>query len=61
MSLSYFPSRALVEMPAGAGLGYRDLAFETDDGERLRRLRPLWCSARIAVFGDPYAMRAGKA
>ena len=25
------------------------------------RLRQLWCSSRIAVFGDPYAMRAGKA
>jgi hypothetical protein len=24
-------------------------------------LRPMWCSALIAVVGDPYAMRAGKA
>ena len=24
-------------------------------------LRPLWCGVPIAVFGDPYAMRAGEA
>ena len=25
------------------------------------RLRPPWCSARITVFSDPYAIRGGKA
>jgi pimeloyl-ACP methyl ester carboxylesterase len=34
-SLLYFPSRAIIETPDGAGLDYRDLALETDDGERL--------------------------
>jgi pimeloyl-ACP methyl ester carboxylesterase len=34
-SLLYFPSRAIAGSPADAGLGFRDLAIETDDGERL--------------------------
>jgi pimeloyl-ACP methyl ester carboxylesterase len=34
-SLLYFPSRAIVETPDRAGLAYRDLGLETDDGERL--------------------------
>ena len=34
-SLLYFPSRAIVETPGRAGLDYRDVALETDDGERL--------------------------
>jgi uncharacterized protein len=47
-SLLYFPSRALVETPAGAGLDYRDLAFETDDGERLHGW---WIGARTDLLG----------
>lgn len=34
-SLVYFPSRAIIETPDQAGLDYRDLGLETDDGERL--------------------------
>jgi fermentation-respiration switch protein FrsA (DUF1100 family) len=34
-SFLYFPSRARVETPADAGLAFRDLAIETEDGERL--------------------------
>jgi fermentation-respiration switch protein FrsA (DUF1100 family) len=34
-SLLFFPSRAIEQTPAQAGLSYRELAFETDDGERL--------------------------
>jgi uncharacterized protein len=34
-SLLYFPSRAIVETPDRAGLEYRKLRLETDDGERL--------------------------
>ena len=34
-SLLYFPSRAIAETPDRAGLSYRDLELETDDGERL--------------------------
>jgi uncharacterized protein len=34
-SLLYFPSRAIIETPDRAGLDYRDLRLETDDGERL--------------------------
>jgi uncharacterized protein len=34
-SLLYFPSRAIIETPGHAGLHYRDLRLETDDGERL--------------------------
>jgi uncharacterized protein len=38
-SLLYFPSRAIVETPDRAGLDYRDLSFDSDDGERLHG----WC------------------
>ncbi len=34
-SLLYFPSRTILETPDRAGLDYRDLRLETDDGERL--------------------------
>lgn len=34
-SLLYFPSRVLEQTPAEAGLRYTDVAFETEDGERL--------------------------
>jgi uncharacterized protein len=34
-SLLYFPSRAIMETPERAGLDYRNLRLETDDGERL--------------------------
>jgi len=34
-ALLYFPSRTIEQSPADAGLAYRDLWFETDDGERL--------------------------
>jgi pimeloyl-ACP methyl ester carboxylesterase len=34
-SLLYFPSRAFMDTPGRAGLDYRDLALDTDDGERL--------------------------
>ncbi|MGH2919972.1 MAG: alpha/beta hydrolase [Solirubrobacteraceae bacterium] len=34
-ALLYFPSRAIEQTPASAGLAYRDLELTTDDGERL--------------------------
>ena len=34
-ALLYFPSRAIIETPASAGLDYRELQLDTDDGERL--------------------------
>jgi fermentation-respiration switch protein FrsA (DUF1100 family) len=34
-ALLYFPSRALHTTPAAIGLAHRDLAFDTEDGERL--------------------------
>jgi fermentation-respiration switch protein FrsA (DUF1100 family) len=34
-SLLYFPARRIAETPDRAGLRYRDLLFETDDGVRL--------------------------
>jgi fermentation-respiration switch protein FrsA (DUF1100 family) len=34
-TLLYFPSREILESPAEAGLGFRDLALETEDGEQL--------------------------
>ncbi len=61
-SLLYFPSRAIVETPGGAGLEYRDLALDTDDGERLHgwwvpaRARPvghvLFCHGNAGNVGD---------
>ena len=34
-SLLYFPEREIVQTPGDSGLRYRDLTFDTDDGERL--------------------------
>jgi uncharacterized protein len=34
-SLLYFPSRTIIETPDRAGLDFRELGLETDDGERL--------------------------
>jgi fermentation-respiration switch protein FrsA (DUF1100 family) len=34
-SLLYFPTRAMAQTPADAGLAFRDLAIETTDGETL--------------------------
>jgi pimeloyl-ACP methyl ester carboxylesterase len=47
-SLLYFPSRAIVETPDRAGLDYRDLELETDDGERLHGW---WIGARADSLG----------
>jgi fermentation-respiration switch protein FrsA (DUF1100 family) len=47
-SLLYFPSRGLAETPAEAGLAFRDLAIETDDGERLHGW---WIPARTRSMG----------
>jgi uncharacterized protein len=47
-SLLYFPSRAIVETPGQAGLDYRDLELETDDGERLHGW---WIGTRSASLG----------
>ena len=47
-SLLYFPSRAIVETPDGAGLDYRDLQLESDDGERLHGW---WIGARTDPLG----------
>jgi uncharacterized protein len=47
-SLLYFPSRAIIETPGRAGLDYRDLWLETDDGERLHGW---WIGARTERLG----------
>jgi uncharacterized protein len=47
-SLLYFPSRAIVETPDSAGLGYLDLELETDDGQRLHGW---WIGARADSLG----------
>ena len=47
-SLLYFPSRAIIETPDRAGLGYRDLGLETDDGELLHGW---WIGAPTASLG----------
>jgi pimeloyl-ACP methyl ester carboxylesterase len=47
-SLLYFPSRAIIETPDGAGLAYRDLELETDDGERLHGW---WIGSRADSLG----------
>jgi fermentation-respiration switch protein FrsA (DUF1100 family) len=47
-SLLYFPSRAIIETPNRAGLAYRDLGLETDDGERLHGW---WIDARTDSLG----------
>jgi uncharacterized protein len=47
-ALLYFPSREIVETPAAAGLAFRDLDLETDDGERLHGW---WIAARAPAIG----------
>jgi pimeloyl-ACP methyl ester carboxylesterase len=47
-SLLYFPSPTLVDTPASAGLEWRDVRFETDDGERLHGW---WIAARAQSHG----------
>ena len=47
-SLLYFPSRAILETPDRAGLDHRELAFRTDDGERLHGW---WIGAGAERFG----------
>jgi uncharacterized protein len=47
-SLLYFPSRAIVETPHEAGLEYRDLRLETDEGQRLHGW---WIDARTDPLG----------
>ena len=47
-ALLYFPSRTIDHSPADAGLAYRDLWFETADGERLHGW---WVKRRAAALG----------
>ena len=47
-ALLYFPSRALSQTPAGAGLAYRDLELTTSDGERLHGW---WVPRRAPALG----------
>jgi fermentation-respiration switch protein FrsA (DUF1100 family) len=47
-ALLYFPSRAITETPKQAGLDYRDLELESDDGERLHGW---WIGARTDPLG----------
>jgi uncharacterized protein len=47
-SLLYFPSREVAQTPGEAGLDYRDLALETDDGEQLHGW---WVGARTTPQG----------
>jgi predicted alpha/beta hydrolase len=47
-SLLFFPARAIVETPDRAGLRYRDVKLETDDGERLHGW---WIGARTDRLG----------
>ena len=47
-SLLYFPSRTILETPDHAGLDHRELAFGTDDGERLHGW---WIGARAESLG----------
>jgi fermentation-respiration switch protein FrsA (DUF1100 family) len=47
-SLLYFPSRQIIETPDRAGLDYRELRLESDDGERLHGW---WIGARSASLG----------
>jgi len=51
-ALLYFPSRAIMQTPAQAGLDYSELALETDDGERLHGW---WIGARSAPLGHMLA------
>jgi uncharacterized protein len=47
-SLLFFPSRAIVETPAAAGLAFEELTMETEDGERLHGW---WIRSRRASLG----------
>jgi hypothetical protein len=47
-ALLYFPSRTVVEPPAGAGFTFADLTFATEDGERLHAW---WVPARKPAIG----------
>jgi len=47
-SLLFFPSRAIEQTPEQAGLAYRELALQTEDGERLHGWR---LEARAAPIG----------
>ncbi|MGH2953440.1 MAG: alpha/beta hydrolase [Solirubrobacterales bacterium] len=47
-SLLYFPSRVIIETPDGAGLDYRGLRLQTDDGQRLHGW---WIGARTDPLG----------
>ena len=47
-SLLYFPEGPIAETPGSRGLDFRDLTFETDDGERLHGW---WVPARAARLG----------
>jgi uncharacterized protein len=47
-SLLFFPSRTIIETPEWAGLDYRELGLETDDGERLHGW---WIGARAESLG----------
>jgi fermentation-respiration switch protein FrsA (DUF1100 family) len=47
-SLLYFPSRVIPETPAAAGLAFRDLDAETEDGEQLHGW---WIGARAPSAG----------
>ncbi|MGH2741333.1 MAG: alpha/beta hydrolase, partial [Thermoleophilaceae bacterium] len=46
--LLYFPSPVVIETPRSAGLEYRDLHLETEDGERLHGW---WLGARTEPLG----------
>lgn len=47
-SLLYFPSRSIAQTPAEAGLTHRDVAFESEDGERLHGW---WIDAQSSPMG----------
>jgi fermentation-respiration switch protein FrsA (DUF1100 family) len=47
-SLLYFPSRHIAAMPAAAGLRFEEVAFTTEDGERLHGW---WVPAREPTVG----------
>ncbi len=47
-ALLFLPSRAIEQTPADAGLAYRDVWLQTDDGERLHGW---WVQRRAAALG----------
>lgn len=47
-SLLYFPSRSIAQTPEQAGLTHRDVAFDSDDGERLHGW---WIDAQSSSMG----------